>query len=337
MHPRFVPCLLCCAVLMAGAVPAARAVTDAQPVDPAVLLDMLTKLRKSQEEAVGSLHGRLIQTLENAAASPSASWALYQEAVKAVQFDGLEREGTKFRDWKKKEEEQLDSPDFRNALPAHLSYLALTLRRADGAEIKDLMPALMRHASVVNANAAGWGSERQMMMRSVADGVFARHFGVETWASQAKDWEFVPGNIDGIYEKSILPELRRQKNPLIIEYWENRIRRESEKAIAGRLSHVIDRFEKVRKPALLWQRAEEYRLLDQPNRAIHEMFAVLKAYPGHPDFEKWAAELEGILNPKAVVPGLPAAPAVLPGASAPPAGGGSSAVLEPVSAASPSP
>jgi hypothetical protein len=296
-------------------------ITDAQPVDSAAMIEALTKLRKSQEESVGTMHSRILQMIESAAASPSASWTLYQEAVKAVQFDGQEKEGTKFRDWKKKEEEQLDSPDFRNALPAHLHYLALTLRRASGAEIKDLLPALMRHAAAVNANAGGWGSERQMMMRPVTDGVFARHFAVEAWASKAKEWEMVPANIDGIYEKSVLPELRRQKSPQVIEYWDNRIRREAEKASMARLAFVAERFENFRRPTLLWQRATEYLALELPNRAVSEMFAVLKAYPTHPDFEKWAADLEGIINPKPAVSGalppLPGVPGAAPGVPPP--------------------
>jgi len=294
------------------------AAPDAQPVDAATMLEQLIKLRKLQEAAVANSHGRLLQIIESAAASPSTAWALYQEAIKAVQFEGLEREGTKFRDWKKKEEEQLDNPDFRNALPAHLSYLALTLRRAAGAETKDLLPLLMRHAAAVNANSAGWGSDKQMMLKPVTDGIFAKHFAIEGWAAKATDWELVPANIDGMYEKTILPELRRLKSPQIIEYWDNRLRREAEKVAIGRLAFMTERYENFRKPTLLWHRANEFRGLDQPNRAINEMLAILKAYPGHPDFSRWAAELEGLLNPQAASAGIPVGPGT-PGPS--PVGG----------------
>jgi len=317
--PRVAGALLAAASLVVT--PLRGAVTDSQPVDTNALLEALKTLRKKQEESLGSVRGRILQAIQSASGSTSAAWELYQEAIKAVQFEGQEKEGTKFRDWKKKEEERLDDPDFRNAIPVHLAYLALTLRKASGAETEELLPALMRHAAAVSAAEASWGGDKQMMLRPITESVFVKHFGIDAWIAGVKEWELVPANVDGMYEKTVLPELRRQKNPQVVDYWDARIRREAEKVGQVRLAFQTERFEAVTKPGLLWKRAQEFRHIGLPNRALNEMFAVLKAYPSHPDFDRWASELEQLISPKpegeAVVPtggtALPAGAATPPG------------------------
>ena len=169
----------------------------------------------------------------------------------------------------------------------------------------------MRHAANAEANAASWGGDKEMMMRPLTDSVFVKYFQIESWVGEAKEWEMVPSNVDGMYEKTVLPELRREKNPQVLEYWDARIKREEARAAATRLDYNVERFRNVRKPTLLWRRAKEYFALDMPNRGIAEMFALLKANPLHPDFESWSGELEAMLLPK------PAATPVVAGAVAP--------------------
>ena len=69
----------------------------------------------------------------------------------------------------------------------------------------------------------------------------------------------------------------------------------------------------IKRPNLLWSRAQDVLVLGQKNRAITEMFNLVKTHPQHPNVTGWISAIEGILA-------AAAAPAVSP-APAAPAGG----------------
>jgi hypothetical protein len=115
----------------------------------------------------------------------------------------------------------------------------------------------------------------------------------------ADEWEAVPGNADGVYEKVVLPELRLEKDARAVEYWDGKMQRESDLASRSRLTFEIDKFNQVRRPQLIWSRAQEYAQIGQINRAATEMFGVIKANPGHADAGAWIAELQSLLAPPA--------------------------------------
>ena len=70
------------------------------------------------------------------------------------------------------------------------------------------------------------------------------------------------------------------------------------------------RFATVRRPELLWARAEDLYQIGLKNRAITEMVAVLKSNPLHPRAEAWISQLEAMLpaSTKAPATDAPLAP-----------------------------
>jgi hypothetical protein len=131
---------------------------------------------------------------------------------------------------------------------------------------------------------------------------------------KVEKWEMSAGNVEGIFNNIVLPELRAVRDPRVFEYWDMRIKKESE-AVKDKPAFEQEKFTKETYPQLLWNRAQEYIPLGQPNRALAEMFKVVKGYPQHPSLETWIQQIENILSP-------PASPAPAPaeasaGASAP--------------------
>jgi hypothetical protein len=120
-------------------------------------------------------------------------------------------------------------------------------------------------------------------------------------------WESTPGNFDGIYQNILLPEMRALKDVRIIEYWDNKIKREGEAATRSQKTFEIDKFNQVRRPSLIWSRNQDLAAVGQRNRAIADMFAQIKAFPNHPEASAWIMELEQMLAPSP-----PAAPAAAP-------------------------
>jgi hypothetical protein len=81
-----------------------------------------------------------------------------------------------------------------------------------------------------------------------------------------------------------------------------KLKREADKASLSKLAFEIEKFNTVRRPALLWNRSQEYVNLGLKNKAATEMFAIIKAYPTHPDADEWLDTLEGLLAPPPAAP-----------------------------------
>jgi hypothetical protein len=130
-------------------------------------------------------------------------------------------------------------------------------------------------------------------------------------------WEGTPGNFDGIYQSILLPEMRNAKDVRLIEYWDNKIKREGEAATRSQKTFEIDKFNQMRRPSLMWNRDQDLAKVGQRNRAIADMFAQIKAYPAHPEAASWIAELEQMLAPTPTAPASTSISAPAPNGPAP--------------------
>lgn len=138
----------------------------------------------------------------------------------------------------------------------------------------------------------------------------------------AAAWEPVPGNVNGIYNAIILPEFRESKDPRLMDYWDLKLRKNQESIYAGMPAFDERQKTQVERPAIMWARTQDMMLIGLKNRAITEMFNIIKAYPQHPEAPNWIAQLEQILSPSAATPaptiqGTVAPPAAIPSATAP--------------------
>ncbi len=128
-------------------------------------------------------------------------------------------------------------------------------------------------------------------------------------------WELVPGNVNGIYNAIILPEFRATKDPRLLDYWDMMIRKGQENIYPGIPDYEEKQWSQIKRPSLMWSRAQDLLLIGQRNRAITEMYNLIKAYPQHPEGANWIAHLEAIA---AGVTGTPAASILNGGTVAPP-------------------
>jgi hypothetical protein len=127
-------------------------------------------------------------------------------------------------------------------------------------------------------------------------------------------WETVPGNMNGIYEAIILPEFRDTKDPRLLDYWDMMIRKGQEGIYAGMPEFEEKQWSQVKRPSMLWARAQDLLLLGQRNRAVTEMYNLIKAFPQHSEAANWIGQLESLITP----PSRPAATIDTVGSVAPP-------------------
>jgi hypothetical protein len=355
--------LVCLTIgLLAGSA-TLRADQDLPPPDVNKLLRDLHSLRDQQAVQAKTSRQTAIQQISAAAGSVEKGVALWEEAVRATQMEGAGKENAQFRQWKDTEGELFKEKEVQNAVHLHLEWLLITLERANGTSVKDLLTPINNYARELLADqawmeslddlinkekaavAAGPGKQRlnpnnqkakdDTAIRRTHDGILNHSLNnsiVVQWLKLgdliAMDkWEHNPGNFDGIYTKIVQPELRTQRDPHVFDYWDAKLKKEADAATKTKLSFEVDKFNSQRRPALLWNRVQEYTYLGQKNRAISEMFNLIKTYPTHPDAPDWASALEAVLAPPAPdtatttaappAPIAPAAPVNLPPAPAP--------------------
>ncbi len=296
---------------------------DAPPVNLAELLSALKEIEQTREETLTTDFANLTRQVQAAASSPTDAIAFYEQAVAATDFQGRTRENTLFQEWKKKNIDKLRDKNFQASLQLHLRYLALTIRAAAGEKRDELARDLINYTADVLTLAENEGLHEDWLgdRAGVDRSIFIKALGLQGRLKDAKEWEMNPGNVDGIFDKILLPELRKAKDARTLVYWDRRISLGQSRAEASDRRMDQSNFVQVQKPQLQWMRAKEYLHLDQPNRALQEMFAVIKTYPGHANFSQWIRELREALSARNAPPAPQSAePAPEPAATPSPDG-----------------
>jgi hypothetical protein len=314
-------------------------------VDLKQLKEVLKQIKDKRATSEKMTQNKVLQDFRAAASNSSAAVAFYTQAVQATQFDGKVHEQSAFQDWKRDESEKLKSDAMQSAIRLHLSYLLLTLQYATGTPIEQLEPALQAHIAAVTAAGAKDDdviarrqkakdmADRNPMLRGkrppedeplfwdqplikqgVTNSIFVQWYGIQKMVSDLKDWEAVPGNVDGICQNTLLPYYRKNKDPKALAIWDAKIQRESLVASNSNLAFKIEQFNKVSLPTLLWNRATDAITIGLRNRGIAEMLGLVKNYPDHPDLPAWISKLESV-----IASAEPATPAASPTAPATPA------------------
>ena len=143
-------------------------------------------------------------------------------------------------------------------------------------------------------------------------------------AGDAAAWEPVPRNVDGIYNAIILPEFRDTKDPRLMDYWEMMLRKNQASLYAGMPTFEEKQRTQIERPSMMWDRTQDMLLLGLRNRAVTDMFNLIKGYPQHPDAAGWITQLEKLVAPAptpvatvqssgSVAPPAPVPPATAPG------------------------
>lgn len=281
---------------------------DLTPVDPQTLLNELAAIEAKSETAVSARRKAALDQISRGATSKEAALDFFLDAQMATQFQGVNRENTQFRDWRKREEGMLKNNDFAESIRLHLYYLSLTLRKAQGEKDEVLVPLVADYLNVLEKSKDAIETRGSLLKASVTDSLFTRWLNLGADLSKIGEWETNPGNADRIAARFLLPLWRKEKNPALLTWWDARIARESAKAGTSQLNFEESTFSKITRPSLQWQRTQELVILGQPNRAKTEMLTLIKTYPTHPNIADWIKTLRGLLTPGPEKSAPPTAP-----------------------------
>jgi len=257
-----------------------------------------------------------------ASADPKKAIELYLRCHKEVNYDREERPESDFRDWKESQSDRFKDDQFMESLRIQLRYLGLSCQVAEAEELDTVFPSLMTYVD-------GLSRLEEMpdgiLMQSVAGSIFAEAYYLEKLLGSNDNWEPVPYNIGGIYEKAIFPYLRENKPEALMNAWDKRIEQQTriaeslevlkEKELRGMdrdeerrarnnqnrrgggILQSMDKDDFIREtlPTLQWGKLkDQFSYMDQVG-AAQKMLSFIESNLTHPKCEEWFSQFTTLI------------------------------------------
>jgi len=306
-------------VLTGSLLPFALAQQDAAPVNAEAILRELAQIEAKQQQTLESLRNSAVSQIKAAASNSSAAKSLYQKAVEELQFAGVPGQGAAFTDWKSAMSDAFRNKEFQTALQLHLNYLVLSLERGGSDEPERFVgPSLAYAMELAGADQSfvdfkedlNEASKKdpslkqvakfcdELLNKSLKESPFVKWLRMDSWLPNGA-WEMVPGNLSGILEKNVRSEMRKAADPKLVGTWELEMKIEAARATAGGREHDATGYNAINGPKLRFARAKDMAVVGQKNRAVVEVYTLVKEFPQHPDFGTWVGNLRTMLTPVA--------------------------------------
>jgi hypothetical protein len=184
----------------------------------------LAAIRKVLSDQASSRNQNAADVFLAAAGSGKEALELYVKCYKEVNFDREGRKESDFRDWRDKQADRFREDAFIEGLRLQLRYLGLSCKAAEAEELSQVFGSLIAYVDSLSQLEEMPSKEA---MQAINSTVFAQAYELDEQLAKNKSWEQVPYNISGIYEKTILPYLRKESPDRLANAWDKRIEQET--------------------------------------------------------------------------------------------------------------
>jgi len=176
--------------------------------DREALLSQLEEIQAAANSRVDQRYRTAMSAFNTAAGSDKTAVSLYVDCIELVNFKQQEKSGSDFREWKKKNKDELSEPGFKLALQYQLRWLILLLKAASEEPDMELLTTdAVRIVDSIVAQAEDVRAYNKLLNQSVTSTIFAKAYEVTELKLEA--FPTAPLQIDQIYETLVLPPLRR--------------------------------------------------------------------------------------------------------------------------------
>lgn len=298
------------------------------------MMKELGELQKNLAQIRYKHNSAALVTAQQHAGDAVQAYHYFLECLKKVRFT---EEGKRNEAWREytdrfgqemKDEEKITA--FREARWLQLRYLILTIQVAQMADRREALLPLTRFLDeLVKLDGAGY----EFIDEPVNDCAYAQALNVDKTLDPG-EWELVPTNIEGIYDRILMPSLRAKKDPRLITAWNSKIRHltafaEQRKKAAEKAARVAasadnrqntprggstrdpkrsaeakeernpyEEFMTEKLPTMKWTMCEDLLKCGFEGEALVGMLDVVRSHPAHPETLKWMSQLQGSLRKK---------------------------------------
>ena len=293
-------------------------------LDRAKALEELKAIEQKNEKLTQDLLVKSARDFNEAGADKLKAVQVYLESYRNVEFGRAQEGDTKFQQWKVDNKDKISSLDFTTAVQLHVQYLALVCREALGEkeapkadEWVMYWEALFKSKDVPEnptevVEPKGKGGRKQQgtgmgrrqakggggdeFNRPLVESPLVRDRQIQGFLAEVKEAEVPSGSVDGVFNQVVRPHLRDAKSRDLLRLWDQRIAAMDEQAEKEVKTLGLDDYKVLRRPELLWERAEDLEKIGEQESGWAQKMEILKAYPYHPKTAEWIAEMKQALG-----------------------------------------
>lgn len=297
---------------------------DLTPEQIEAVRQQLAALRDTVEGRTSEKNRSAWSVFMAASQDPREAVELFENCTKIVDFDREGREESDFREWQKRQENLYSNDAFMESLMLQLRWLALTCKAAEAEDFATVLPEILTYLDgLTRLNEMPTGPA----LGSVGGSIFVRAYELERLVASNENWEPVPFNVSGIYERIILPYLRLEKPGQLMTAWDKRIaqqtqmvaffkarqedevrgnsrereRKENEQRRQQNTRGVLkehdeDDFARDTLPQLKWDRLRDQFIYVDETTAAQGMLAFLNENLTHRKAADWLTEMQTMIS-----------------------------------------
>jgi len=302
-------------------------------LDRAKALEELKAIEEKNEKLTQELLVKATRELNDAGAEKVKAVQVYLESYRNVEFGRAQEGDTKFQQWKVDNKDKISSLDFTTAVQLHVQYLALVCREALGEKeapkagewaaywenlfkSKDVPenPTEAAEPKGKGGRKQGLGANRKQgggggddFGRPAVDSPLVHDRQIQGFLDEVKEAAVSSGSVDAVFLKVVRPHLLGAKSRDLLRLWDQRIAAMDEQAAREVKTLGLDDYKVLKKPELLWDRADDQEKIGDQESAWARKMEILKSYPYHPKIGEWITEMK-----QALEEGSPALPEKAP-------------------------
>jgi len=260
------------------------------------LIEQLEALTKESKERKEGKHSTALSAFKAAASSNAKAYEFFVECTKLINFDQKEKRFSEYRDWKARTKE-LKSVDHCAVLRFQLNWLIMTIAADNSQDIGELIPKVYSAMNTVVAERNSFGRYRSVLSQPVTNTIFAKAYGLDSGLSSVKSWEMNPMNINGIFDKTVMPYYRAvEDKDALMGAWDLKIKLYGELALDRELEQAKIDFTSQTLPVLRWSKMRDLYTLGDKASAVPQMVTLIQTNIGHDDCDNWIREVKGLLE-----------------------------------------
>jgi len=197
--------------------------TNAADLSPEQVTAIRAQLKTLQDTLDGKASDRnrsAWSVFMSASQDPKAAVTLYENCTRIVDYEREGRSDAEFRDWQSKQRDRYKNDSFMQSMMLQLRWLAISCKAAEAEKFETVLPDVLSYLDSLSALTE---MPAGAALNSANGSIFVRAYELERMLSKNENWETVPYNIKGIYEKIILPYMREEKPEQLMNAWDKRI------------------------------------------------------------------------------------------------------------------
>ena len=289
-------------------------------LDRVKALEELKAIEAKNEKLTQGLLEKAAKELTEAGGDKFKAVQVYLDSYRNVEFGRAQDGEGRYQQWRIENKEKISSLDFSEASQLHVQYVGLVCRQALGEKeapkavewgvywehllatkdkVENVVDVPQTQAKVEKKTGVGRRQAKQTgddFTYPALESPLVRDRQIQGFLGEVKEAKVSSSSVGAIFNQVVRPRLREAKSRDLIRLWDLRIATMDEGMGKEVKTLGLDDYKLLKRPELLWERADDLEKMGEQESAWAQKMAILKANPYHPSTAEWIAMMKQALG-----------------------------------------